>query len=502
MSNHRLSRRGLLKSAAFVSGATFVSPFVSSVAFAQAAAATKRRFIFFYFPGGWDHMLFLDPREAELNMSQSAYQAEVARTSIDTSYIYGPGSLDGLDVGGNYFKAALYKPAGSVSPQFAFGPGVVPYDSSLNVLPKPNLAKLAETVPMSIVRGINMGTLGHEPGYVYFLTGEPAIGLIGRGSSMPIRVAAQLGANNGLGDVVTPVVALGIDSYTGTKPGKYGAFSLQAISDATRIIKRPTELYESAAAEGALDKFQKFNPASAGVRLQLADSHARTQQVIASNLASKLEFLTGTDADSQAVRDRYGLSPTDDPLSPGPVAAFVAQSIKYGFSQFISATLPYGMDTHGTSNRGHLPRLYPDIEAVARLVDDLASTPATDGLSGSWMDNTTILCFSEFTRTPLHNPANGRDHHFVNSCLMMGAGIQKGAVVGATTSVGGMVPVYFDFMNQQLLGETATPSNEFQRYIQPEDIGVTLMASAGLDYSEYRNGRPLWGAITQTPYVP
>jgi hypothetical protein len=50
------------------------------------------------------------------------------------------------------------------------------------------------------------------------------------------------------------------------------------------------------------------------------------------------------------------------------------------------------------------------------------------------------------------------------------------------------------------MDENATVTTMFQRYIQPEDVGATLLASAGLDYSQYRIGRPLWGAITQTPF--
>ena len=62
-----------------------------------------------------------------------------------------------------------------------------------------------------------------------------------------------------------------------------------------------------------------------------------------------------------------------------------------------------------------------------------------------------------------------------------------------------MQPRYSDFADQASLPDDAKPANVKQRYITPDDIGATLLASAGLDYGIYRNGSPLWNAITQPP---
>jgi hypothetical protein len=473
-----------------------------SKAMAQTLPA-GRRFVFLYVPGGWDQLLFLDPRAYEVNASASDYAAEVARTGIDTSYKYGIGSLDGRYIEGSYFKPLVYTPMGA-SPDFAFGPGVVTYGSPTSPAGgTPNLVDLASRgVPMSIIRGINMGTLGHEVGYAYFLTGEPAVGIIGRGTSMPIRIAAGLAQRpDGLTDSVVPVTAVGIDSYTGDKNGKLGAFSLRTISDASPMLRRPGNLVESASVEAALEGYLsgRRKRARPALEQQLQQAHERTAQLMSSGLADQLDVMEGTGADAQAVRAQYGLSQGGDPNAPMAVAAFVAQAVKKGFTQFISAAFTRNnVDTHGSPNPGHLSLLYPCIWAISSLINDLATTPAT-GLPGTWLDHTTVFVFSEFARAPKFNGA-GRDHHFVNSCLLVGAGVRPGAVVGATSTVGGMVPLNFDFDAQQVLSETTTASNPMQRYIQPEDVGATLLASAGLPYSEYRIGRPLWGAITQAPF--
>jgi len=109
------------------------------------------------------------------------------------------------------------------------------------------------------------------------------------------------------------------------------------------------------------------------------------------------------------------------------------------------------------------------------------------------------VMFSEFGRTPRYNSIGGRDHHFSNSCLLVGAGIQAGRVVGSTTEVGGMQPRVYDFAAGKSLGDDAVPTGE-QRHITPADIGATLLASVGGEYWEYRDAKPLWQAITQAPF--
>ena len=92
-------------------------------------------------------------------------------------------------------------------------------------VPGPNLVTLVEQgVPMSIIRGMNMGTIGHAEGYVYMLTGEPSVGSSARGTSIPIRLAALSGAaGKPVVETVVPTLAMGVDSYTGSEKGRYGA---------------------------------------------------------------------------------------------------------------------------------------------------------------------------------------------------------------------------------------------------------------------------------------
>jgi uncharacterized protein (DUF1501 family) len=83
-------------------------------------------------------------------------------------------------------------------------------------------------------------------------------------------------------------------------------------------------------------------------------------------------------------------------------------------------------DTHA-NNYPHLRRrlLPPTDRAVSAFVEDMA----VRGL----LDETLVLCYGEFGRTPKINPLGGRDHWpHAQSILMAGAGVKAGSVYGAT----------------------------------------------------------------------
>jgi uncharacterized protein (DUF1501 family) len=235
---------------------------------------------------------------------------------------------------------------------------------------------------------------------------------------------------------------------------------------------------------------------------QLAESRARTAKLISSGLDKKFAFLSGTDAFSKAIQTQYQFSSGSNETSADVLAAFAAQTLKSNLAQFVSLKFAGNfVDGHASTNPGHLSGLYPCIAALANLIDDLGNTPAPDSLAGTLLDNTTIVVFSEFSRDPTFNKYTGvgRDHHFSNSCLLIGAGIKGPSVIGATTRIGGMQPSVVDFQDGcKVLPDSAKPNGN-QRYITPDDIGATLLASAGLDHSEYRSGLPLWPILTARP---
>jgi hypothetical protein len=101
------------------------------------------------------------------------------------------------------------------------------------------------------------------------------------------------------------------------------------------------------------------------------------------------------------------------------------------------------------------------------------------------MDHTTVLIFSEFSRTPLINASGGRDHHITNSCMLLGKGIKHNTVFGKSGDVGLSAGI--------IDHRTGLPSpNGFQ--ILPDHVIATVMAAAGIDYSITRV-EPLAGLL-------
>jgi hypothetical protein len=428
-----------------------------AIAEAAGALASERRFLFCYFPGGWDQLLFLDPRDTEVNSKQFD-DSNRATTLTETRY----GTLEGH---------AGFTPKIIRAGNLTFGPATLKPNT-----PAPQLAKYHDRI--AIVRGINMGTLGHEVGYRYFLTAKFPTGNTARGTSLSSEAAAQMASK-----APVPSISLRVESYNERRPGQYSAMRVDSIDDLLLVLERNPGLLERDAVEHALDEYATRSESCAvdvydrrGLlgRMRNADATART--MLGSKLASRFRFAAGDDPASQAIRQQYALA-KGDAGSPGARAAFAAQALKERVAQCVSVMIGNGTDTHFTGNPGHADALYPGIAALAALIDDLAKSPAPPELQklggDRWLDHTTILAFSEFARTPMYNPFGGRDHHLTSSCLIAGAGIVGDQVVGASGEVG-MGPGRYDFKARKAVSDGG-------ENIKPEHVAATLLASAGLD---------------------
>lgn len=471
MKNNRrngFSRRDLMRGVLAVSAAGFASRLgLERLAAAATARATTRRFVFAYFPGGWDQLLFLDPRDTEAD-NRRYDDSNRSTTLTETRYA----NLDGH----NGFTSKLVR-AGNL----VFGPA-----TEKPALPAPKLSKYYDRI--AIVRGINMGTLGHEVGYRYWLTSKFPAGNTARGTSVASECAAQMGSTAPL-----PALSLRVETYNDRYSGQYSAMRVDSIDDLLQVLERGKDLLERDAVEEALADYAKSGTSCdvnvydrRGIlsRMRAADGTAHT--TLASELAKKFRFVSSDDDAAQKVRAQYGFN-KGDAGSPGARAAFAAQAVKQGVAQCVSLVIGNGTDTHFVGNPNHADALYPGIAALAALIDDLAKSDAPPELQKiggkSWLDHTTILAFSEFSRTPLFNQFGGRDHHLSNSCLVAGAGIAGNQIVGASGEVG-VGPGRYDFKNRRV-ATTGGGEN-----ILPEHLAATLLASAGLDPWTLRDPKP------------
>ena len=89
----------------------------------------------------------------------------------------------------------------------------------------------------------------------------------------------------------------------------------------------------------------------------------------------------------------------------------------------------------------------------------------------SWFAHTTIVGFSEFSRTPLLNTRGGRDHALTNACFLLGGNVRGGQVIGASSDVG-MQPT-----TTNLTTGISDPEGEV---IRPEHVLQTLYDEVGI----------------------
>lgn len=458
-----LTRRRLLQGACAAVGSAAVGMFgFERFARADLPLPSGRAFIFCYFPGGWDQLLFLDPRDP----TAPGMSDENRGTNLfETRY----GELEG--VAG--FSSRLLRPASASSP-LAFGPATAKANDAVT------LASFADRV--AVVRGMSMSTLGHEVGYRYFLTGKFPAGAAARGSSVATEIVAQMAPRRPVANL-----ALRVETYNDRHPGSASALRVDNINDLLLVLQ-PSAFQERDVVERALAQYgQTVAPCAVesldrrGLLTQMRAARSQADEIVRENLAARFRFVSdnatdagGNPTEAARIRALYGFA-QGDVNAPGARAAMAAQAVKLGVSQVVSISIGNGTDTHFTGNAGHANLLYPGIKAFTTLLQDLATTPHPEG--GSFLDHTTLLGFSEFSRTPLFNQFGGRDHHLTGSCILAGAGIRGNSVFGASSDVG-MAAQRWDFANNR-------PSDSGE-IIRPEHICATLMASAGLDPSIMR----------------
>jgi hypothetical protein len=174
-----------------------------------------------------------------------------------------------------------------------------------------------------------------------------------------------------------------------------------------------------------------------------------------------------------------------DTQAPAEMSA-IAAAFATGVSRSASYRANSDLDTHAEHPRNHLTKQTAIWEQFAAMIKVLKAVPTADGQT--LFDKTTIVAFSEFSRTPALNEAKGKDHNpLTNSVLVSGPGFKKNAAIGGSRIVNrrvsnsGMpyhVAVPVDFTT----GRVATRRDEFSmgEMITPENVMATIADSMGL----------------------
>lgn len=224
--------------------------------------------------------------------------------------------------------------------------------------------------------------------------------------------------------------------------------SLPSAADHTRLERRYAILEE-------MDSYQREIEASPSV--QARDTFYQRAHSLITSSAAKQAFDLGLEPDR--VRDTYGRN------SLGQSCLLARRLVESGV-HFVTVT-DGGWDTHQDNFRSLSTRLLPRLDrAYAALLQDLHQR----GL----LENTLVVWFGDFGRTPKVNPSAGRDHWATAGVACMGGGgVRLGEVVGATNSQGEVV---------------------VDNPVRPQDLAATIYHALGVPLNTWyrtQDGRPI-----------
>jgi hypothetical protein len=396
-----------------------------------------------------------------------------ARSCILLHQFGGPSHLDTFDP----------KPAtpAEVRGPFAVIPTAVPGVRFTEHLPR--LARLFDR--FAVLRSVYHRTSSHNSAAYYSLTGhQPLIDLVTSNASatdVPAygSVVAYLDAQrrSAARPEVPPFVALPTMIADGPfrTPGEFAGFlgkaydPLFVTSDPNspafdvKELTLPAEVsVERAAGRDGLrhdlDELSRLADKSAAVK-GMSAHHARAFSLLT---APETQRALEVQREPDRIRDRYGRT------TYGQSCLLARRLVEAGV-RFVTVYYSPGIggwDTHKDNfNTLRSSRLPNTDTAVAALLEDLAQR----GL----LDETLVVWFGEFGRTPKINADAGRDHWpQCYSVLMAGGGVKGGTVHGASDPTG------------------AFPKDD---PVRPDDVAATLFAALGLNpAAEVRDqlGRP------------
>lgn len=231
---------------------------------------------------------------------------------------------------------------------------------------------------------------------------------------------------------------------------RFAVRDLAVTTDAerTRLERRYTMLAD-------LENYQKQVEAPGVVKAR-DEFYEKAHGIITGPAAKKAFDLS---QESDRTRELYGKN------SLGQSCLLARRLVDAGV-QFVTVT-DGGWDTHTNNFKSLKDRLMPRVDrALSALIDDLDAR--------GQLDETLVVWFGDFGRTPKVNPTAGRDHwSTAGVALFAGGGLKVGQVIGRTNALAEVV--------------TDTP-------VSPQDIAATIYRTLGVNLHTWykaQDGRPI-----------
>jgi hypothetical protein len=471
----RPSRRQLLGSLGLAAGAIAIGDVVLHGVEAHAdnhELSDQNLLVFITFEGAWDTLLCLDPRDHTIYGSKASGTG--IYTGLEEVRVFDPITSAMLDLTDGKSEKGLYQAPGS---NLAFGPAMVT-DVTGSAVTSP-FGDLHED--MCVIRGVDMGTLTHEVGKRYFMTGKFPRGVLPSGSALGTWIAAQTPDSA----LIPNLVLGGCETINEGLNPKASGLEIASIGDLQYVLKKvgatvvPDNFAQAIADAQASDSCVHKQLSPGGMIEAYRAGWTKAGELVDGNLFSDFNFVAQPTGDIAALYQAFGINPNNpaaDLAGPKGRCATAAQAIVKGLSRAVSLRInPQSIDTHFDDwQTTHVQRLRPCFEAVASLIQFLKSQ--------SFWDRTTVVISSEFARTPKLNNQNGRDHHLCNTIVLAGNGIKGNQVIGASGPDSYDV-VPFDFDSQ-------APDETAPIPIRPADVHATICKAMDISYEHIENQEP------------
>jgi uncharacterized protein (DUF1501 family) len=392
------NRRTVLQLAAATGAAALVPSRLAAAGTRAAAAGAPRRLVLVCAQGGWDTTYALDPK------AQSAV----------------------CDV-----------PVGAVR---QFGALDVFTDAS-----RPNVTGyFTKYAPVTaVVRGISVASVAHRECLKRMATGTRNE----TNADMGALIAHDLG-----NDLPLPYLILGDTAFTGpyaVSAGRVGATNqIIALLDPAQAYPTGRPPVAVTGAEDAI--LARYAAAS-------VDRVRATRGATGYNRRRTADFLEARERGKQLQAVRAGFGARGRTLLLSAQVELALDALEQDISQSVMLNTRLGWDTHD-NNTDQAGLHETTFAGLTQLLDGLAARAGRQP-GTKMIDDTVVVCFSEFSRTPKLNNAAGKDHWPVTSAMVIGAGVRGGRGFGATNGAVESMPIDFDTGAASASGRTLMSSH-------------------------------------------
>ena len=319
----------------------------------------------------------------------------------------------------------------------------------------PHIGSIADE--LCIVRSLRTEAINHDPAHTFMNTGTTISGRPSMGSWLTYGLGAETA------DLPGFVVLTSTGKYgqsqpiasrqwsAGFLPSRFQGVELRAKGDPVLYVNRP----------GGVSRDQQRDVVVAAEKLTRLHADVTSDPEIATRIAQyELAFKMQTSVpelvdisdEPQSVLDLYGTEGGDGTFAANCLLARRLAERGVRFIQLYHRD----WDHHGN--------IKPQIEGIAKEVDQPCAALIKDLKNRGMLDDTLIVWTGEFGRTPMAQGV-GRDHHMKGfSAWLCGGGIQGGISYGATDELG---------------------YNAVENIVEVHDLHATLLHLLGIDHQRF-----------------